>query len=213
MIRYFNQVDDYIYEIEIPQDAIHDEDTLECFDKENARYHTDRYIIKSCIYTPTKYRQLNGQCLDYCNVLYKDRVFFFKTYDRALAEISFQQHIRLKTAERDDFPSVFRSYFDDGKICEEFYHNKGIIEGEYKYYNTDDRLLCKCTFINGKINGDCIVYDEEIDIYRTYNFIDGKVQKIDSYYDYEDLDKFIIPHDYQIKQNITKKKTKKKEII
>ena len=197
MIRYFNQVDDYIYEIEIPQDAIHDEDTLECFDKENARYETDKYIIRSCIYTPTKYRQLNGQCLDVCNVLYKTGIYFFKTYDRALCEISFSQHQRLKTTERNDFPSVFSSYFDNGKICQEFYHNKGIIEGEYKYYNIDDRLLCKCIFINGKINGVCIVYDDKNDMYRTYNFIDGVVQNIDSYYDYEDLNEYIIPHNYQ----------------
>lgn len=199
MIRYFNQVDDYIYEIEIPEDAIHDEYTLDCVDKANAMYHTDRYIIKACIYTPTKFRQLNGQCLDVCNVLYKTPVYFFKTYDRALQEISFKQHQRLKTVIRDDFPAVFRSYFDDGRICEEFYHNKGIIEGEYKYYSQDDKLLCSCIFINGIIQGNCIVYDEVNDIYKTYNFIDGKVKKIDSYYDYEELDKYIIPHDYQIK--------------
>lgn len=201
MIRYYNHDVAYIYEIEIPEDAIHDEDTFECFDKENAKYETNKYIIKSCIYTPTKYRQLNGQCLDVCNVLYKDPVYFFKTYDRALAEIPFEQHIKLKTVKRDDFPSVFRSYYDDGKICQEFYHNKGFIEGEYKYYDIDDRLLCKCTFINGKINGYCNVYDQEIDIYRTYIFINGVVQKIDSYYDYEDLDKFIIPHYYQTEIN------------
>jgi hypothetical protein len=204
MIRYFNQVDDYIYEIEIPENATHDEDTLECIDRNNARYHTDRYIIRSCIYTPEKYRQLNGQCLDVCNVLYKTPVFFFKTYDRALQEISFNQHQRLKTVERDDFPSVFRSYFDDGKICQEFYHNKGVIEGEYKFFSHEDKLLCKCNFINGKIVGVCIVYDEENNFYRTYNFIDGKVQKIDSYYDYNDLSQWIIPHDLQIKKKNNK---------
>ena len=198
MIRYFNQVDDYIYEIEIPENAIHNEDTLECVDKANAMYRTDRYIIKACIYTPTKFRQLDGQCLDVSNVLYKTPVYFFKTYDRALQEISFKQHQRLKTVIRDDFPSVFRSYYNDGLICEEFYHNKGIIEGEYKYYY-EDKLLCECNFINGLIQGKCTVYDEENDIYKTYNFIDGKVKKIDSYYDYEELDKYIIPHDYQIK--------------
>lgn len=199
MIRYFNQVDDYIYEIEIPENATHNEDRLDCIDKNNAMYETDRYIIRSCIYTPTKYRQLNGQCLDVCNVLYKTPVFFFKTYDRALQEISFRQHQRLKTVERDDFPSVFRSYYHDGLICQEFYHNKGVIEGEYKFFSHEDKLLCKCNFINGIIQGNCIVYDEENDIYKTYTFIDGKVKKIDSYYDYEELDKYIIPHDYQIK--------------
>ena len=205
MIRYFNQVDDYIYEIEIPEDAIHNENTLECFDKENAKYETNKYIIRSCIYTPTKYRQLNGQCLDVCNILYKHRTSYYKTYDRALSEISFPQHIRLKTAERDDFPSVFRSYYDDGKICEEFYHIKGVIEGEFKYFDTNDRLICKCNFINGKINGDCNVYDEENNMYKTYYFLDGIVQKIDSYYDYDELDKYIIPHNYQIKINKNKK--------
>ena len=200
MIRYFNQVDDYIYEIEIPENATHDEDTLDCIDKNNAMYETDRYIIRSCIYTPEKYRQLNGQCLDVCNVLYKTPVCFFKTYDRALQEIPFNQHQRLKTVERDDFPSVFRSYFDDGKICQEFYHNKGVIEGEYKFFSHEDKLLCKCNFINGKIVGDCIVYDEENNFYRTYNFIDGKVQKIDSYYDYNELSTWIIPHKLQIKK-------------
>lgn len=198
MIRYFNQVDDYIYEIEIPEDAIHDENTLECFDKNNAMFLTDRYIIRSCIHIPTKYKQSKGQCLDECNVLYKTPVYFFKTYDRALQEISFQQHQKLKTVERDDFPSVFRSYYNDGKICEEFYHNKGVIEGYYKYFSYDDKLQCKCNFVNGKIVGDCIVYDKENNLYRTYNFIDGKVQKIDAFFDYAELDKYIIPYDHQI---------------
>jgi len=206
MIRYFNQVDDYIYEIEIPEGAKHNEDTLESFDPENAVYEAEKYIIRSCIYTPCKFRQLDGQCLDVCNVLYKHSIRYYKTYERALAQIPFSQHIRLKTAERDDFPSVFRSYYYDGKICEEFYHNKGIIEGEYKFYDFDERLLCKCTFINGKINGSCYVYDEENKMYRTYDFINGDVQNKNSYYDYADLDTYIIPHEYQTKNKEKKKK-------
>jgi hypothetical protein len=202
MIRYFNQVDDYIYEIEIPEDAIHDEDTLDCIDRNNAEYHTNKYIIRSCIYTPTKYRQLYGQCLDTCNILYNYSTRYYKTYDRALQEISFKQHQRLKTAERDDFPSVFRSYYDDGKIYQEFYHIKGVIEGKYTCYTNDDKIWCSCIFINGIIQGECIVYDEEKDIYRYYDFIDGKVKK-NSYYDeyYKELDEYSIPLNYQIKKN------------
>jgi len=56
------ECDDYL----IPKDAIHNENTLESFDSENAEYETNKYIIKSCIYTPTKFRQLDGHCLDVC---------------------------------------------------------------------------------------------------------------------------------------------------
>jgi hypothetical protein len=71
-----HQCDDYIYEIEIPENANHNENTLECINKENAQYEADKYIIRSCIYTPEKYRQ-NEQCLDKCNKLLNFNVSYY----------------------------------------------------------------------------------------------------------------------------------------
>ena len=141
-------------------------------------------------------------------VLYKHRTRYYKTYERALGEISFSQHIRLKTAERDDFPSVFRSYYNDGRICQEFYHNKGVIEGKYTYYDSDDKILCECNFVNGKLHGNCRVYNynecnacnacgkENCELKKLvyiYRFKNGNRLNTDEYYMNNDLE-YIIPY-------------------
>ena len=133
MIRYRHHENEFIYEIEIPENAIHNEDTLDCVDKMNAIYTSDKYIIRNVINVLTKNVQ-KRYSLDYCDVLYHCPINYVKTYDRALSEISFDFFLK-KGIFRDDFPNVFRTYYHDGRICEEFYHNKGIVEGIYKLYD------------------------------------------------------------------------------
>lgn len=198
MIRYYNAEYDYIYEIEIPSDAIHNENTLECADKENASYEANKYIIRNIINVPTK-KKLKKLYLVECDYTYNYNVTYYKTYDRALQEISFTDLRKMNAVSRDDFPSIFRTYYYNGSLYTEFYHNKGSLEGPYKFYELDGTCSVECTFVNGKIHGECIVYDEDNKFYRTYKFIDGKIQHIDSYYDYNDLDKYLIPHDLQSK--------------
>jgi hypothetical protein len=197
MIRYVNKGNNFIYVIEIPNEAEHNENTVKCVDKVNACYTTNKYIIRNCIYTPSKFRLLYYNN----NLIYERYVFYFMTYDRALQEINFDKLQNNKTVDRYDFPSVFRTYYNSGEIQKEFYHIKGIINGKYIHYDEDDKkILCECNFINGIINGECIVYDEKNDFYRKYYFIDGNILNKDSYYDYEELDKYIIPIKYQIKK-------------
>jgi antitoxin component YwqK of YwqJK toxin-antitoxin module len=210
MIRYHHQENEFIYEIEIPKNAIHNEDTLECVDNTNAIYTSDRYIIRNVINASTKNVQ-KGYSLDYCDVLYHCPINYVKKYDRALSEISFDLFVKRKTVFRDDFPNVFRTYYHDGRICEEFYHNKGIVEGIYKSYDFIN-INCECNFVNGKLHGLCKIYDysdicnacgEENcewkkEIYE-YKYDNGVRLNMDDYFMENELDSYIIPHYLQTK--------------
>jgi antitoxin component YwqK of YwqJK toxin-antitoxin module len=200
MIRYASLYDDIVMEIEIPSDANYSEnnvDTLnKMFDKENGEYDTDKYIIRHLINIETKrFYKMTLNCSEKCDVIKNEQISYFKTYDRVISEISFKYLKKLKVTNRDDFPSVFRNYYHNGCVCLEFYHNKGVIEGDYIFYNINCNIHIKCNFINGKIHGECII-DENlykndginniVPIYKTYIFDNGKIVNPDTdYIEYE----------------------------
>ena len=196
MYGYFNKDICYIYEIEIPPNAIHNENSMEYVNKDTANYETDRFIIRKIINIETKETR-NKYKFDVVNCEYNYKQDYWKTYDLALQSLQFDKLRDLNITKQNDFPSVFRTYYYNGSLATEFYHNKGSIEGPYKFYELDGTLSVNCTFVNGIIHGNCIIYDEDNKFYRTYRFIEGKIHHIDSYYDYNDLDRYLIPHDLQ----------------
>ena len=214
MIRYTHQENQFIHEIEIPENAIHnekdnEEDTTECVDKMNALYSADRYIIRNVINASTKNVQKG---LDYCDILYMNHITYYKTYDRAFSEIPFYVFVSTKAVLRDDFPNVIKSYYNNGSIYNEFFHINGKIEGIYKLYTMDSRIMCECNFLNGKLHGICKVfnYDDcnacnkencewKKDIYE-YIFDNGVRLNTDDYYMEHDADlEYIIPYYLQTK--------------
>jgi antitoxin component YwqK of YwqJK toxin-antitoxin module len=134
---------------------------------------------------------------DKCDVLYNRKQMYYKTYDMALQDIPFHILRKYNITSHDDFPCVFRNYYYSGEILREFYHNKGVLEGKYVEYELDGTFGVKCNFVNGKLHGNCDVCDEDNKIIRRYEFNNGNILYIDSYYDYNDLDKYLIPHKLQ----------------
>jgi hypothetical protein len=209
MIRYHHQVEDYIYEIEIPEDANHNEDILNCVDNNNAEFKADKYIIRKIIHIPTKKIQ-KGLCLDECDKLYLGHISYFKTYERALTETSFVFHKKHGVVLREDFPNVFRSYYNSGQIYETFYHVKGKIEGPYIKYTYDGKIDCECNFLNGKLHGSCKIYDwcktcfccnqetceNKKDCYE-YIYDNGNRLNCDAYFMEYQLENYMIPYKYQ----------------
>ena len=152
-IRYHTKVIDYIYKIEIPSYAIHnEEDVTDLVDPENSCYFADKFIILEIIHVKTK-KICKELCFDRCNILLNYKIDYYKTYDRALNEISFFSLRDQNIVLRDDFPNVFTSYYYNGRISERFYHDKGVINGEYILYENDGSIKIKCNFINGIIYG------------------------------------------------------------
>ena len=212
MIRYAYHENEFIYEIEIFKNKHNENDETylsECKDTENAIYKAERYIIRNIIHCPTKITQ-KGYSLDYCDMLYKNPICYYKTYERALSEVPFDLLVKKNAVLRDDFPNVFRIYFQDGSIHSEFFHINGIIEGIYKSYDSDSNILCECPFVNGKIHGICKVYnydecnacgeincEQKKDVYE-YPFENGNRLYMDDFYMARDLD-FIIPYYLQTK--------------
>jgi len=196
MYGYYNKDNNYIYEIEIPPNALHNENTLECINKDTSCYETDRFIIRKIINIKTKHK-INKYIFDIVNCEYNFKQEYWKTYDLALQTISFDILRKLNITERDDFPSVFRTYYKNGQLCTEFYQIKGIVNGPYKFYEYDGELLVSCNFVNGKIHGLCMIFDDCNDRYLQYTFIEGKIGYINGFYDDLELDKYLIPRDLQ----------------
>ena len=196
MYGYFNKDNNYIYEIEIPQNAIHNENTMECVNKETANYETNKFIIRKIINIKTK-ETIKKYIFDVINHEYNYKQEYWKTYYLALQCISFIVLQKLNITERNDFPSVFRTYYMTGQLCTEFYHNKGIVNGPYKFYESDDTLTVECNFVNGKIHGICKIYDEYNDRYLQYIFINGNIQYTNYYYYDLEFDKYLIPRNLE----------------
>lgn len=198
MLGYINKDITYIYEIEIPSDANHTENNnyIESSNKEYALYETDKFIIRKIIDIHTK-KIIKKYKYDKCDVLYNRKQIYYKSYNMALQDIPFNILKKYNIVTHYDFPCVFRTYYNSGELFTEFYHNKGILEGKYIQYELDGTKTVECNFINGKIHDICYVFDENNEIIRQYQFNNGYVIKIDSYYDYEELDKYLIPHKLQ----------------
>ena len=54
---------------------------------------------------------------------------------------------------------VHTEYHDNGNIRINFFHNNGIIDGEFIKYYDDGKVKRKLYCINGKLNGECVYYD------------------------------------------------------
>jgi hypothetical protein len=211
MLRYHRQVEDYIYEIEIPSNAFNNENTLECIDKANAEYRADKYIIRNIIHIPTK-RIQKGLCLDVCDYLYNYSITYYLTYERAVAETSFEWLRKNGVTSRQDFSNVFTSYYDNGQVYNSFFHINGILQGLYTQYTYDGNIQCQCTFLNGRIHGECLVYNYDVECHccgddkckmkkhcYTYFFDNGNRLNTDDYFMDNELDIYIIPYHLQSK--------------
>lgn len=54
---------------------------------------------------------------------------------------------------------VYTSYFSDGKLHIEYFHNNQIKEGTYKEYSRNGYLIKEYNYISGKMNGNCKEFD------------------------------------------------------
>ena len=44
-------------------------------------------------------------------------------------------------------------YHTNGKLYKQMYYKDGLLEGDYKVFDINGRLLTKSTYVNGKLNG------------------------------------------------------------
>jgi antitoxin component YwqK of YwqJK toxin-antitoxin module len=71
-------------------------------------------------------------------------------------------------------------YYEDGQIEDICYYENGKIEGmRYCYHKSDDNSIGKlkrsCNYINGLIQGDCIIYNKDGTIRHFWNYVDDKI--------------------------------------
>ena len=68
---------------------------------------------------------------------------------------------------------VVKTYYDGGELKEEYLVINNKIEGLYKKYHITKKLWIICNYVNGKINGDEYIYNENGNLLFTTTYIDG----------------------------------------
>lgn len=187
--------DYYLMQIEIPENAIHNENDKEYTNYftnlDLGLYNTDRFFVRKII------NLRFGNEIENFYIYQKDefyekefgRCVYAKTYQRAIESIPFNilKTYSMKNYFAESFCGVFNTYDKiTTRIIETFFHNNGIIEGEYKkYWNNTDNIRIMCEFINGKLHGFFREYDFNGNIIKEYLFDSGKIINPDK--DYEKL--------------------------
>jgi len=181
--------DYYLMQIEIPENAIHNEDdasiTNYFTNLDLGLYNTDRFFVRKII------NLRFGNEIDKFFIYQKDKFYekeygrceYAKTYQRAIESIPFNvlKTYSMENCFAESFCGIFNIYDKTTtKIIESFYHINGFIEGDYiKYWHNTDKIKIKCQFINGKIHGYFRDYDYNGNIIKEYLFDCGKIINAD----------------------------------
>jgi antitoxin component YwqK of YwqJK toxin-antitoxin module len=129
----------------------------------NKKYISKHYKIL-CIYDIKNNKYIKS-IEDYTlNEIYSNEIEYYLSKERALVEIPLSLLPILFT---NGICENRKTYYDNGFIFEEYFHNNGIIEGIYKKYYNNGNLQVECNYINNKINGIYKEYDRN-GIYKEY---------------------------------------------
>lgn len=172
----------YIITIVIESYSTWREDDKELFDKYNARYQIEEFVIKKIEDISTKlnfneilYTTISGveHLLEVNKSYTKIYLHYFYSYERAFIEdfIKDKQYLLFPNG----YSGYFKEYEYNGRLLKEFYHTNGIIDGVYTEYYDNGKIICNYT--NNKKNGEFKKYypNEKIHIITHYknDLLDG----------------------------------------
>ena len=86
---------------------------------------------------------------------------------------------------------IYKSYYKNGALEEEYFHINGEIEGEYKKYHLNGKLKEKCNYLNGLKHGKWTQFHEDGKIQYWDDYLNGKKQL-----DWRFFTTLIVPKDY-----------------
>lgn len=127
-------------------------------------------------------------------------IFFLNENDAINFSFSFNRLVEKYKEYKINFSGIYKKYNQKtGKIQKEFYHNNGIIEGEYIEYYDDGSIRTKCYYVNGKLYGKHIYNNRDGFVYTTF-YIDsiknGECIK-EEYYDNNEGTKILLTKEIQ----------------
>ena len=71
---------------------------------------------------------------------------------------------------------IYKSYYPNGALEEEYFYNNGEIEGEYKKYHKNGKLKETCNYLNGLKHGRWKEFDENEELKFCDDYINGVLQ-------------------------------------
>ncbi len=77
---------------------------------------------------------------------------------------------------------VKRTYYDSGKLKQEWFEINGIKQGEYKEYWENGKLYEICNYVNGKKEGETKWYHMDGQLFKICNYVNGKYEGEAKYY-------------------------------
>lgn len=171
-IGYLKYQGEYIIEIEVIDKIPEDEYDCEIINRETATYYAKKIKILSITnwISNKQFQKINKYEIN--KVISLEELEGLVDFDYKLSKDlaichyieKSDQYIYLK-----DKIGVHINYNDTGNQSEIFFHNNGIIEGEFIKYYEDGTLMEKSFYVNGERHGKCVFYEYECDSESEYD--------------------------------------------
>jgi hypothetical protein len=91
---------------------------------------------------------------------------------------------------------IYKSYYENGALEEEYFHNNGEIEGVYKKYHPNGKLKETCNYLNGLKHGKWTQYHDNEKVKYWDDYLNGEKQL-----DWRFFTKLIVPKDCSSEKN------------
>lgn len=136
----------------------------------NKEYKTNKYKIMS-IYDIKNNNIISDVGDLKIDEIYLSEQIYYLSKERAYSEIPLNL---LSVIFQNGICENRKTYYSNGLLKEEYFHNNGLIEGIYKKYGQNKKVYEECNYISGKINGIFTRYNSSGEIDSKYLYEDGK---------------------------------------
>jgi antitoxin component YwqK of YwqJK toxin-antitoxin module len=174
-LGYHKYNNDYIIEIEVINKI---DDNYNIINKLYATYWTNKFKIISITNwkNDEEYEKIDIYKINETIFIDTDNDFSKLLDYHLIKELSICNYFDNKNDENIYLKNkcgVYKNYHNNGQIYKIYFHNNGIIEGEYKEYTCENILKSHRFYINGKKHGKSLFYYDNGNIWHQTNFILG----------------------------------------
>jgi antitoxin component YwqK of YwqJK toxin-antitoxin module len=149
----------YIFTIELCDDSNHDESRTNIIEPLYASYKTNKFKIIE-IEDMTINKLVNNYCNYKIGDIIKKNIKYYFTRERAF--LSFDEEYFEGAYEPLDklyyinffingYAGIHREWYESGQLREEFYHDNGVVNGDYIKYYENGKIEEEFKVINNKI--------------------------------------------------------------
>lgn len=165
-IGYLKYKNEYIIEIEVIERISADEIDHEIINRDTATYYAKKIKILSITNWISNQKFQKIDIYEINKVILLEELEGYVDFNYKLSkDIAICDNIEKSYQDiyLKDKTGVHINYNDTGNKSEIFFHNNGIIEGEFIKYYEDGTLMEKSFYVNGERNGKCVFYEYDFE--------------------------------------------------